>query len=66
MGKGFGYVQFKERLFVGLAVKLDGAKIDGRKIRVARCAGKKCDTSTNEGERGTRRRRKKSIKATKK
>jgi nucleolar protein 12 len=55
LGKGFGYVQFKERLFVGLAVELDGSLIDGRKIRVTRCAGKKVEASATEGARGTRR-----------
>ena len=36
VGKGFGYVQFAERSSVGLALKLDGGLIDGRKIRITR------------------------------
>ena len=43
IGKGFGYVQFKERSSVDLALKLTGTKIggniegNGREVRVTRC-----------------------------
>lgn len=43
IGKGFGYVQFKERSSVDLALKLTGTKIggnvegSGREVRVTRC-----------------------------
>ncbi|PIA18667.1 RNA-binding domain-containing protein, partial [Coemansia reversa NRRL 1564] len=36
LGKGFAYVQFTERAPVSLALKLHGADIGGRKLRVQR------------------------------
>ncbi|RIA95552.1 hypothetical protein C1645_471156 [Glomus cerebriforme] len=38
VGKGFAYVQFKERVSVELALKLNDTKLGTRKIRVTRCA----------------------------
>ncbi|KAI8806424.1 hypothetical protein BJ742DRAFT_363851 [Cladochytrium replicatum] len=37
VGKGFAYVQFKDRASVGLALKLDETKIGERAVRVRRC-----------------------------
>lgn len=37
-GKGFGYVAFKDRSSIELALKLDGTKCEGRKMRIKRCA----------------------------
>lgn len=37
VGKGFAYVQFKERVSVELALKLNDTKLGTRKIRVMRC-----------------------------
>ncbi|GET01280.1 RNA-binding protein Nop12 [Rhizophagus clarus] len=38
VGKGFAFVQFKERASVELALKLNDTKLGPRKIRVTRCA----------------------------
>ncbi|KAK9768616.1 Nucleolar protein 12 [Basidiobolus ranarum] len=38
VGKGFGYVQFKERPAVGLALQLHESKMGTRKLRVFRCS----------------------------
>ncbi|CAI2165186.1 13717_t:CDS:2 [Funneliformis geosporum] len=38
VGKGFAYVQFKERASVEFALKLNDTKLGNRKIRVTRCA----------------------------
>lgn len=38
VGKGFGYVQFKERSDVALALKCDGGFIGTRAIRVSRAS----------------------------
>lgn len=43
VGKGFGYVQFKEVDSVALALKLDGSKMGERKIRVSRAVKKQKD-----------------------
>ncbi|XP_030074968.1 RNA-binding protein 34 [Microcaecilia unicolor] len=40
MGKGFGYILFKDIDAVQLALGLDGANLLGRKLRVKRCARK--------------------------
>lgn len=40
IGKGFGYVQFKTKDTVGLALRLDGSQMGERKIRVSRCVKK--------------------------
>ncbi|KAJ1916872.1 Nucleolar protein 12 [Mycoemilia scoparia] len=37
LGKGFGYVLFKDIASVSLALKLGGTKIGDRKVRVSRC-----------------------------
>lgn len=37
VGKGIGYVQFKDKAAVGLALKLSKSELEGRKIRVERC-----------------------------
>ncbi|KAI8846205.1 hypothetical protein BC829DRAFT_398951 [Chytridium lagenaria] len=38
VGKGFAYVQFKERESVSLALELHESEIAGRKMRIRRCA----------------------------
>ncbi len=39
LGKGFGYVMFRDKGAVKAAVALDGLKLRGRKLRVARVRG---------------------------
>ncbi|PJF19362.1 hypothetical protein PSACC_00877 [Paramicrosporidium saccamoebae] len=38
LGKGFGYVAFKEKAAVELAVQLNGSICEGRPLRVSKCA----------------------------
>ena len=38
LGKGFGYIQFKDRHAVGLALKKHNEKLENRPIRVSRCS----------------------------
>lgn len=38
VGKGFGYVAFKEKTAVELALQLDGSNCEGRPLRVSKCA----------------------------
>lgn len=40
IGKGFGYVQFKETDSVSLGLKMNGSSLNDRKIRVTRCVKK--------------------------
>ncbi|CAB4412765.1 unnamed protein product [Rhizophagus irregularis] len=48
VGKGFAYVQFKERVSVELALKLNDTKLGTRKIRVMRCEkGNHVNINTN-------------------
>ncbi|KAI8824073.1 uncharacterized protein EV422DRAFT_305693 [Fimicolochytrium jonesii] len=59
VGKGIGYVLFKDRASVGLAHKLHGSELAGRKIRVNRCKdvspeAQKKRLSMTEGQRATR------------
>lgn len=42
-GKGFAYVEFKERAAVSLALKLNGTPCGERKLRISRCMSKKSD-----------------------
>ncbi|KAI0229200.1 hypothetical protein LSAT2_020397 [Lamellibrachia satsuma] len=77
LGKGFGYVLFKESDSVGLALKLDGATFRKRKLRVERSTnnpqkpmaiapkkGKKMkmERKTDKDDRPIERRKKKSKK----
>ncbi|KAG9297319.1 hypothetical protein G9A89_002008 [Geosiphon pyriformis] len=48
IGKGFAYVQFKERASVGLALKLHETKMGDRKIRVTRYANPKQSTHPSQ------------------
>ncbi|KAJ3057343.1 Nucleolar protein 12 [Rhizophlyctis rosea] len=59
VGKGFAYVQFKDRATVGLAIKLHETELKGRKIRVTRCKkeladAKKTAATATEGTRAQR------------
>uniref|UniRef100_A0A1I8FUY9 Nucleolar protein 12 n=1 Tax=Macrostomum lignano TaxID=282301 RepID=A0A1I8FUY9_9PLAT len=38
IGRGFGFVQFADASSVELALKLDGAEVAGRQVRVSRCS----------------------------
>lgn len=40
MGKGFGYIQFKEKDSVQIGLKLHESSLNGRKVRVMRCDAK--------------------------
>ena len=66
MGKGFGYVNFKAKESVELALKLDGENIRKRQINVKRCTKikkkKKFNRGTNTGLIG----RKENFKSPKK
>ncbi|TPX57264.1 hypothetical protein PhCBS80983_g03932 [Powellomyces hirtus] len=59
VGKGIGYVLFKDKACVALAMKLHGSDLAGRKIRVNRCKdtspeGKAKRLSETEGTRASR------------
>ncbi|KAJ3300249.1 Nucleolar protein 12 [Borealophlyctis nickersoniae] len=59
LGKGFGYVQFKDRASVGLALKLHETELNGRAVRISRCNKalsevKKTKGASLEGERAQR------------
>ncbi|KAJ1561740.1 Nucleolar protein 12 [Nowakowskiella sp. JEL0078] len=73
VGKGFGFVQFSERVSVPLALKLNGTELNKRAIRVTRCDKSLSEKNTKktqitstvvEGEHAARHRLK--LKATKK
>ncbi|XP_051967119.1 RNA-binding protein 34 isoform X2 [Xyrauchen texanus] len=49
MGKGFGYILFKSPDSVMLALKLDGSKLQERKIRVKRSVKKEKEKKTAQG-----------------
>lgn len=52
LGKGFGYVTFKERSSVALALEMKDTLVNKRKLRVFRCKNmdKLEEKSANEGE----------------
>ncbi|KAI9003175.1 hypothetical protein BC832DRAFT_593254 [Gaertneriomyces semiglobifer] len=59
IGKGIGYVQFKDRASVALAITLNDSEISGRKIRVSACKdtgklSKQNATVKQEGARAQR------------
>ncbi|KAJ1676975.1 Nucleolar protein 12, partial [Spiromyces aspiralis] len=56
LGKGFGYVQFRDVASVGLALKLDQTKLGERKIRVSRCT-RTTKKSAPEGGAAKKKRR---------
>ncbi|KAJ3325138.1 Nucleolar protein 12 [Boothiomyces sp. JEL0866] len=64
VGKGFGYVQFKERASVVLALKLNDNDLEGRKVRVTRAVESLADKSAKATKvvEGTRAKRDHSIK----
>jgi nucleolar protein 12 len=67
VGKGFGYVQFKERSSVALALKCNGNDVDGRKLRVSKATEsevKKPLPQVLEGTRASRNGSKRFIKPT--
>lgn len=61
VGKGFAYVQFKDPAAVDLALMMDGADFNGRRLRVSRAAvktkvsGKKAEPRKKNGEKRTRK-----------
>ncbi|KAJ3315952.1 Nucleolar protein 12 [Boothiomyces sp. JEL0838] len=64
VGKGFGYVQFKERASVVLALKLNDNELEGRKLRVTRAVESLADKSEKATKvvEGTRAKRDHGIK----
>ncbi|ORX99527.1 hypothetical protein K493DRAFT_406221 [Basidiobolus meristosporus CBS 931.73] len=68
VGKGFGYVQFKERPAVGLALKLHESKMGSRKLRVFRCSetdmvkGKNPVKNTDKSKKDAKKPRAKMVK----
>ncbi|KAJ3182194.1 Nucleolar protein 12 [Gaertneriomyces sp. JEL0708] len=59
IGKGIGYVQFKDRASVALAITLNDSEISGRKIRVSACkdTGKLSKQSATVKQEGARAQR---------
>jgi nucleolar protein 12 len=60
VGKGFGYVQFKDKSSVPLALKLNGTSVGGRPVRVTKSSEKLADKSKEERKKvyeGTRAKR---------
>ncbi|KAJ3276758.1 Nucleolar protein 12 [Terramyces sp. JEL0728] len=64
VGKGFGYVQFKEKASVVLALKLNDNELEGRKMRVTRSVEALADKSAKVTKvvEGTRAKRDHGIK----
>lgn len=61
IGKGFAYVEFRDRSSVSLALELNGSEHIGRKLRVTKCAqegtvpkGRKEKSATANGGKGSK------------
>jgi nucleolar protein 12 len=60
VGKGFGYIQFKDKSAVPLALKLNGTSVGGRPVRVTKSSEKLADKGKEERKKvfeGTRAKR---------
>ncbi|XP_041352996.1 RNA-binding protein 34-like [Gigantopelta aegis] len=55
IGKGFGYVQFKEQSTVSIALMLKSSELAGREIRVMRCASSADATKSSKKNPAKRR-----------
>ena len=63
VGKGFGYVQFVDRSSVVLALKLNDALLDGRKLRVSKSQQALANAAKKtSGHEGTRAKKEHSVK----
>ena len=55
VGKGFAYVEFKDKESVSLGLKLNGSELKGRKIRVSKSKDNLAQGKKVEGHRATKR-----------